>query len=229
MAKHRCTTQLAKLSFNHSIGRTHSWRFSIFIKNISLGLWGSWEKNGWKKWRYGDDSIALTKYDMPRLLGWGACPECNKEICMYDPRAAPRYLYTSYMVSCTRGAMSRQADTRLRLSACPQRSRMSSMRALIKAALMVLTWNYRVPRRVWTKTEIKSTFWGSSTKVLGTNCLGAEREHRCSTQFSSATCTWFIPQSWSWQKFPGRDTRLHLPWWWLSCPKITPSYGNSQG
>ena len=34
LAKHRCTTQLAKLSFNHSIGRTHSWRFSIFIKNI---------------------------------------------------------------------------------------------------------------------------------------------------------------------------------------------------
>ena len=25
-----CTTQLAKLSFNHSIGRTHSWRFSTF-------------------------------------------------------------------------------------------------------------------------------------------------------------------------------------------------------
>ena len=95
--------------------------------------------------------------------------------------------------------------------------------------LMVLTWNYRVPRRVWTKTEIKSTFWGLSTKVLGTNCLGAEREHRCSTQFSSATCRWFIPQSWSRQKFPGRDTRLHLPWWWLSCPTITPSYGNSQG
>ena len=31
-----CTTQLAKLSFNHSIGRTHSWRFSFFfIKNYS--------------------------------------------------------------------------------------------------------------------------------------------------------------------------------------------------
>ena len=28
-----CITQLAKLSFNHSIGRTHSWRFSIFTKN----------------------------------------------------------------------------------------------------------------------------------------------------------------------------------------------------
>ena len=27
------TTQLAKLSFNHSIGRTHSWCFSIFCKN----------------------------------------------------------------------------------------------------------------------------------------------------------------------------------------------------
>ena len=27
-----CTTQLAKLSFNHSIGRTHSWRFYIFYK-----------------------------------------------------------------------------------------------------------------------------------------------------------------------------------------------------
>ena len=28
-----CITQLAKLSSNHSIGRTHSWRFSFFIKN----------------------------------------------------------------------------------------------------------------------------------------------------------------------------------------------------
>ena len=28
-----CTTQLAKLSFNHSNGRTHSWRFSTFYKN----------------------------------------------------------------------------------------------------------------------------------------------------------------------------------------------------
>ena len=27
-----CTTQLAKLSFNYSIGRTHTWRFSIFNK-----------------------------------------------------------------------------------------------------------------------------------------------------------------------------------------------------
>ena len=27
-----CTTQLAKLSFNHSNGRTHSWRFSTFFK-----------------------------------------------------------------------------------------------------------------------------------------------------------------------------------------------------
>ena len=27
-----CTTQLAKLSFNHSHGRTHSWRFSTFYK-----------------------------------------------------------------------------------------------------------------------------------------------------------------------------------------------------
>ena len=26
-----CTTQLAKLSFNHSIGCTHSWRFSTFF------------------------------------------------------------------------------------------------------------------------------------------------------------------------------------------------------
>ena len=30
----RCTTQLAKLNFNHSTGRTHSWRFSIFNKNV---------------------------------------------------------------------------------------------------------------------------------------------------------------------------------------------------
>ena len=27
-----CTTQLAKFSFNHSNGRTHSWRFSTFYK-----------------------------------------------------------------------------------------------------------------------------------------------------------------------------------------------------
>ena len=27
-----CTTRLAKLNFNHSIGRTHSWRFPIFNK-----------------------------------------------------------------------------------------------------------------------------------------------------------------------------------------------------
>ena len=27
-----CTTQLAKLSFNHSNGRTHSWRFSTFYR-----------------------------------------------------------------------------------------------------------------------------------------------------------------------------------------------------
>ena len=26
-----CTTQLAKLSFNHAIDRTHSWRFSFFL------------------------------------------------------------------------------------------------------------------------------------------------------------------------------------------------------
>ena len=32
-----CITQLAKLSFNHSIGRTHSWRSSIFYK-ISLSV-----------------------------------------------------------------------------------------------------------------------------------------------------------------------------------------------
>ena len=30
--KHRCTTQLAKLSFNHSIGCAHSLRFSTFLK-----------------------------------------------------------------------------------------------------------------------------------------------------------------------------------------------------
>ena len=30
--KNRCTTPLAKLSFNHLIGRTHSWRFSICHK-----------------------------------------------------------------------------------------------------------------------------------------------------------------------------------------------------
>ena len=32
----KCTTQLAKLSFNHSHGSTHSWRFSTFYK-ISRG------------------------------------------------------------------------------------------------------------------------------------------------------------------------------------------------
>ena len=31
-----CTTQLAKLGFNNSIGRTHSWRFSIFYKKVPL-------------------------------------------------------------------------------------------------------------------------------------------------------------------------------------------------
>ena len=31
-----CTTQLAKLSFNHPIGRTHSWRFSFFHR---IRLW----------------------------------------------------------------------------------------------------------------------------------------------------------------------------------------------
>ena len=30
LAKHRCTTQLLKLSFYHSVVRTHSWRFSIW-------------------------------------------------------------------------------------------------------------------------------------------------------------------------------------------------------
>ena len=29
-----CMTQLAKLSFNHSIGRTHSWRFQLFTKSL---------------------------------------------------------------------------------------------------------------------------------------------------------------------------------------------------
>ena len=36
-----CTTQLAKSSFNHSICRTHSWRFSIFYKintNVCRGI-----------------------------------------------------------------------------------------------------------------------------------------------------------------------------------------------
>ena len=31
-----CTTQLAKLSFNHSIGRTHSWGFHFFNKIITF-------------------------------------------------------------------------------------------------------------------------------------------------------------------------------------------------
>ena len=35
-----CTTQLAKLSFNDSIGRTHSWRFSIFYKIVVVGVRG---------------------------------------------------------------------------------------------------------------------------------------------------------------------------------------------
>ena len=30
------TTQLAKLSFNHSHGRTHSWRFSTFYKMVAV-------------------------------------------------------------------------------------------------------------------------------------------------------------------------------------------------
>ena len=40
-----CTTQLAKLSFNHSNGRTHSWRFSTFIKNYSLTV--RTKSSGW--------------------------------------------------------------------------------------------------------------------------------------------------------------------------------------
>ena len=37
-----CTTQLAKLSFNHSIRRTHSWRFSTFCKKYpSLFTYGT--------------------------------------------------------------------------------------------------------------------------------------------------------------------------------------------
>ena len=34
-----CTTQLAKLSFNHSNGCTHSWRFSTFYKNCFFKSW----------------------------------------------------------------------------------------------------------------------------------------------------------------------------------------------
>ena len=34
--KNRCTTQLATLSFNHSVGRTQSWRFSISIKKMPM-------------------------------------------------------------------------------------------------------------------------------------------------------------------------------------------------
>ena len=34
-----CTTQLAKLSFNHSLGRTHSWRFSNYLPGTSYKTW----------------------------------------------------------------------------------------------------------------------------------------------------------------------------------------------
>ena len=34
LAKYKCTTQLAKLSSNDSIGRTHSKRFSIFVTTL---------------------------------------------------------------------------------------------------------------------------------------------------------------------------------------------------
>ena len=39
LSKHRCTTQLAKLSFCHSVVSTHSWRFSIIIKRADNLRW----------------------------------------------------------------------------------------------------------------------------------------------------------------------------------------------
>ena len=38
-----CATQLANLSFNHSIGRAHSWRFSTFYKNRNLLYVDFWQ------------------------------------------------------------------------------------------------------------------------------------------------------------------------------------------
>ena len=43
-----CTTQLAKLSFNHSNGRTHSWRFSTFCKKWNNVSCEYDRVNGWK-------------------------------------------------------------------------------------------------------------------------------------------------------------------------------------
>ena len=39
-----CTTQLAKLSFNHSIGRTHSWRFWTYFKIVVQSAVSSQQK-----------------------------------------------------------------------------------------------------------------------------------------------------------------------------------------
>ena len=40
-----CATQLAKSSFNHSIGRAHSWRFSLSYKNATTWLyWYAWHR-----------------------------------------------------------------------------------------------------------------------------------------------------------------------------------------
>ena len=43
-----CTTQFAKLSFNHSIGRTHSWRSSTFYKTFVWEIYtlDQWPKSG---------------------------------------------------------------------------------------------------------------------------------------------------------------------------------------
>ena len=51
-----CTTQLAKLNFNHSHGRTHSWRFSTFYKIPGTAL------------RMGQTSKKLLFLSQPRVL-----------------------------------------------------------------------------------------------------------------------------------------------------------------
>ena len=67
-----CTKQLAKLSFNHSIGRAHSWRFSIFSffwwKRSAVST-ADWK---WKKLK----NVSSCEHD--RLNGWNSTKKNEK-------------------------------------------------------------------------------------------------------------------------------------------------------
>ena len=77
-----CTTQLAKLSFNHSIGRTHSWRFSIFYCKKPLCLSSIVARNAPESVYY---------YRLSERV-----QHCSKEIPMYylAGRCSPRNRHT---------------------------------------------------------------------------------------------------------------------------------------